>query len=162
MSNANKIITICPKKITQPINVNNICKQTNLVFQVLTFDTNHSMIPYYVISSNYGTSRKIITNNSTTAWQCSPNKYDQTMVQNKVCPAESRTLGENRNLNPELTSSTYSCLLIPYFQKYGFLDVVDNHFQALQRNSLNKKVLLKPPNITAGDQSLENIKWWII
>jgi len=37
-----------------------------LVFQVLTFDTNYSMISYCVIASNDGTSRIIITNNSTT------------------------------------------------------------------------------------------------
>jgi excinuclease UvrABC helicase subunit UvrB len=94
------------------------------------------MISYCVIASNDSISRIIITNNSTTARLRSPNEYEHVMVQTPKSKTIqwSRILEENNDLKYELTSSTCNFHPTQYFQKYGFLDIVDNHSPALRRN----------------------------
>lgn len=43
--------------------------ETDLVLQVLAFDTNHSMVSNNIITSQQSSAWKIITNNGATAWQ---------------------------------------------------------------------------------------------
>lgn len=112
---------------------------TYLVFHILTFNAHHSMMPDFIVISNDGTTRKVITNYSTPV------------------DTDGRFSSEWRNIhnyklvfnvrNRYLTSSKCSYPLSLYLQRHGSLGITDNHSLTLQKVQQYKKDQWKHPTL---------------